>query len=111
MAAFKLSLSMQSVMYMPHRSYHVKLEQADKLASFNCSMQSKEGTFCVLNRVLGIQYLDSRRAFTLFLLLRRLSPEGTMSTRLTRDLGCNWTDWVSPQSALILEIPSSNGKI
>jgi hypothetical protein len=45
----------------------------------------------VLNRVLGIQYLDSRRACTLFLLLRRLSYEETMSTRLTHDLWCNWT--------------------
>ncbi len=37
-------------------------------------------------------------------LLRRLSPEGTMSTRLTHEFGCNcnWTDRVSPQSALIL---------
>ncbi len=48
----------------------------------------------VLNRVLGIQYLDPwpGRACTLFLLLRRLSSEETMSTRLTHDLGCNWTD-------------------
>ncbi len=56
----------------------------------------------LLNRVLGIQYLDPWRACTLFLLLRRLSPEGTVSTRLTHDLGCNWTDRVSPQSTLIL---------
>jgi hypothetical protein len=46
----------------------------------------------LLNRVLGIQYLDPWRACTLFLLLRRLSAEETMSTRLTHDLGCNWTD-------------------
>jgi hypothetical protein len=46
----------------------------------------------VLNRVLGIQYLDPWRAGTPFLLLRRLSSEETMSTRLTHDLGCNWTD-------------------
>jgi ABC-type xylose transport system permease subunit len=46
----------------------------------------------LLNRVLGIQYLDPWRACTLFLLLRRLSSEETMSTRLTHDLGCNWTD-------------------
>jgi hypothetical protein len=46
----------------------------------------------VINRVLGIQYLDPWRACTLFLLLRRLSSEETMSTRLTHDLGCNWTD-------------------
>jgi hypothetical protein len=70
-----------------------------------------EGGREVLNRVLGIQYLDPWRACTLFLLLRRLSPEGTMSTRLTHDLGCNWTDRVSPQSALMLEVLSSNGKI
>jgi hypothetical protein len=48
----------------------------------------------VINRVLGIQYLDSRRACTLFLLLRRLSSEETVSTRLTHNLGCNWTDEV-----------------
>ncbi len=42
-----------------------------------------------LNRVLGIQYLDQWRACTLFLLLRRLSSEKTMSMRLTHDLGCN----------------------
>ena len=34
----------------------------------------------MLDRVLGIQYLDSRRACALFLLLRRLSSEKTMST-------------------------------
>ncbi len=50
----------------------------------------------VLNRVLGIQqYLDSMRACTLFLLLRRLSSEETMSTRLTHDLWCNWTGLTS----------------
>jgi hypothetical protein len=48
-----------------------------------------EGTVsAVLNRVLWIQYLDSRRACTLFLLLRGLSSEETMSTRSTHDLGC-----------------------
>jgi hypothetical protein len=46
----------------------------------------------VFNRVLGIQYLDSRRACTLLLLLRRLSSEETMSTRLTDDLACDWID-------------------
>ncbi len=43
----------------------------------------------LINRVLGIQYLDPWRACTLFLLLRRLSPEETVSTRLTHNLGCN----------------------
>ncbi len=43
----------------------------------------------LLKRVLGIQCLDSRRACTPFLLLRRLSSEETMSTRPTHDLGCN----------------------
>ncbi len=44
----------------------------------------------LFNRVLGIQYLDLRRACTLFLLLCRLFREGTMSTRLTHDFtaGC-----------------------
>ena len=65
----------------------------------------------VLNRVLGIQYLDSRRAYTLFLLLHRLSPEGTMSMRPTHDLGwsCNWTDRGSPQSAFHTLGPALNG--
>ncbi len=48
--------------------------------------------FAVLNCVLGIQRLDSTGACTLFLLLRRLSAEETMSTRLTHDLCCIWTD-------------------
>ncbi len=43
-----------------------------------------------MNRVRGIQRLDSTGACTLFLLLRRLSAEETMSTRLTLDLWCNW---------------------
>jgi hypothetical protein len=43
----------------------------------------------VINYVLGIQYLDPWRACTLFLLLRRLSSEETMSTRLAHNLGCN----------------------
>jgi hypothetical protein len=43
----------------------------------------------LINYVLGIQYLDPWRACTLFLLLRRLSSEETMSTRLTHNLGCN----------------------
>jgi hypothetical protein len=43
----------------------------------------------VINRVLGIQDLDSMRACTLFLLLRRLSSEETVLTRLTHNLGCN----------------------
>ena len=38
----------------------------------------------LINYVLGIQYLDPWRACTLFLLLRRLSSEETMSTRLTQ---------------------------
>ena len=46
----------------------------------------------VLNRVHGIQPLDSCRACRLFLLLRRLSSEETVSTRLTHNLSCNWTD-------------------
>jgi hypothetical protein len=46
----------------------------------------------VLNRVLGIQRHESTGACTLFLLQRRLSAEETMSTRLTHDLWCNWTD-------------------
>ena len=47
---------------------------------------------------------NSTGACTLFLLLRRLSAEETMSTRPTHDLwcNCNWTDRVSPQSTLIL---------
>ncbi len=44
-------------------------------------------TTLVLSHVLGIQRLDSTRACTLFLLLRRLSAEETMSTILTPDCG------------------------
>jgi hypothetical protein len=39
----------------------------------------------VLNHVLGIRHLDSTGACTLFLLLRRLSAEETMSTRHTHN--------------------------
>jgi hypothetical protein len=50
----------------------------------------------LLNSVLGIQRLDYTGACTLFLLLHsphdRLSAEETLSTRLTHNLCCNWTD-------------------
>ncbi len=51
-----------------------------------------ENRILLINCVLWIQYVDPWRACTLFLLLPRLSSEETMSTRLTHDLGCNWTD-------------------
>ncbi len=55
----------------------------------------------LLDRVLGVHYLDPWRACTLFLLLRRLSSEEAMSTRLTHDLGCNWTGLIGfPRSLL-----------
>ena len=57
----------------------------------------------MINCVLGIQYLDSWRACTLFLLLRRLSSEEAVSTRLKHNLGCNKTDEFPRRLSLILE--------
>ncbi len=46
----------------------------------------------LLSRVLGMQRLDSAGACTLLLLLRRLSAEEAMSTRLEHDLWCSRSD-------------------
>jgi hypothetical protein len=56
-------------------------------SSLRLSFSSSLPPSLLINCVLGIQYLDPCRACTLFLLLRRLSSEETMSTRLKHNLG------------------------
>jgi hypothetical protein len=65
----------------------------------------------VLNRVLWIQYLDSRRACTLFLLLRRLSSKETYVSETHTQI------WVVTRLTSFLAVcfntrgHSSNGRI